>query len=315
MVESGVALVSTVAENKTKYANTDYSQAVLARKLQIKIGRPSTKDFTCIVTSNLLPNFPVTKADIMAAEDIFGPDVGSLKGKTTRCNPHAIRHVVEPLPASIMNRYRNIMLYADVMYVNKTPMLITISRDVQFGTVKAIPNRTVQTLIHGIWAVAAIYRRGGLRITLTLMDGEFDSLRGYLADDGISLNTTARDEHVGDVERYIRTVKERMHASYNMLPFRRIPTRLVIEMAKNSAFWQNASPHPKGISNTMSPHTIVTGKTVDYNRHCKHEFGEYVQTHEKHNKLMMPRTIGALDLRPTGNAQGCITTSACHLVA
>jgi hypothetical protein len=54
----------------------------------------------------------------------------------------------------------------------------------------------------------------------------------------------------------------------------------------------------------MSPRTIITGKTVDYNRHCKHAFGQYVQTHEQHDNSMGPQTIGALATRPTRNAQG-----------
>jgi hypothetical protein len=58
------------------------------------------------------------------------------------------------------------------------------------------------------------------------------------------------------------------------------------------------------VSDTLSPRTIITGQTVDFNRHCKYEFGQYVQTHEEHNNSMVPRTTGALAMRPTGNAQG-----------
>jgi hypothetical protein len=43
---------------------------------------------------------------------------------------------------------------------------------------------------------------------------------------------------------------------------------------------------------------------IDYNKHCKLEFGEYVQTHEEHDNSLNPRTIGAIALRPTGNLQG-----------
>ena len=50
------------------------------------------------------------------------------------------------------------------------------------------------------------------------MDGEFETLRGDLADLNIALNTTAWNEHVGDVERYIQTIKERMQAVYNTHP-------------------------------------------------------------------------------------------------
>ena len=60
-----------------------------------------------------------------------------------------------------------------------------------------------------------------------------------------------------------------------------------------------------GVSVTHSPRTIVTGMTLDYNNHCKLQFGEYVQTHEITNKLTkQERTVGALALRLTGNTQG-----------
>jgi hypothetical protein len=159
-------------------------------------------------------------------------------------------------------------------------------------------------LVKGIKAVATVYKRAGFHITTTLMDGEFEPMRGDLADLGIALNETARDEHVGNIERFIHTLKERMRAIYNTLPFNHMPPRIVIEMAKHAIYWLNAFPHPNGVSANLSPCTIITGQTVDFNRHCKYEFGQYVQTHEQHDNSMAPRTTGALAVRPTGNAQG-----------
>jgi hypothetical protein len=83
-----------------------------------------------------------------------------------------------------------------------------------------------------------------------------------------------------------------------------MPARIIIEMAKHAIYWLNAFPHPNGVSNTLSPRTIITGQTIDFNQHCKYEFGQYVQTHEQHDNSMTPRTIGALAMRPTGNARG-----------
>ena len=80
----GLALINTVKDIKARYTDSDYHRALAAHQLQIKIGRPTTKDFKNIIMGNLLPNCPVTQQDIDAAEDIFGPDLGSLKGKTTR---------------------------------------------------------------------------------------------------------------------------------------------------------------------------------------------------------------------------------------
>jgi hypothetical protein len=49
-----------------------------------KSGQPSTQLFIEIVDKNLLSNCPITRRDILIAEDIFGTDVGSLEIKTAR---------------------------------------------------------------------------------------------------------------------------------------------------------------------------------------------------------------------------------------
>jgi hypothetical protein len=152
-----------------------------------------------------------------------------------------------------------------------------------------------------------VYKQRGFSISLGLADGEFDTpgIHESLAGEGVALDPMGRDKHMGDVERYVCTVKERMRATYNTLPFTHMPTRLVIEMAKQAMFWlHSAFPRADGVSDHMSPREIMTGQKLDYARHCRFEFGEYVKTHEEHDSSMTPRTIGALALRPTGNAQG-----------
>ena len=94
-----------------------------------------------------------------------------------------------------------------------------------------------------------------------------------------------------------------MRAIYNTLPSQKIPARLVIE-AKTAVFWLNAFPVAGGVSQDLSPRTILTGQQVDYKRHCQFQFGECTQIHEEHNNSMNPRTVGALALRPVGNGQG-----------
>ena len=59
-------------------------RSTLSQQIQKAIGHPGLNDFLKIVESNLLVNFPIVKQDILAAEDIFGPDLGGLKGKAVR---------------------------------------------------------------------------------------------------------------------------------------------------------------------------------------------------------------------------------------
>ena len=299
-----VFMVNTVKDNMRNFTNNDYLRAVRARELQVTVGRPSDKDFIKILETSSLPNCPVTPRDVMVANKLFGPDVGALKGKTTRRNPPIVDSPVSVDITSILKFYGEVTLCVDLMYVNRVPLLVTLSRNVKFGTVEAIMDRKQATILKSITHVATLYRKAGFKVTTALMDGEFVPLRGGLAEIGITLNETSRDEHVGDIERYIRTIKERMRSIYNTLPFHKVPARLVIEMAKTAVFWLNSFPVSKGASRDLSPRTILTGQKVDYKRHCRFQFGEYAQTHEEHNNSMNPRTVGALALRPVGNGQG-----------
>jgi hypothetical protein len=312
---AATVLVNTVEDNKTRYTKAECDRAALARDLQIKIGRPSTRDFIKYVTKNLLPNCPVTKRDIEAAEAIFGPDVGSLKGKTVRRPPVKVdtTEAYTPLPRSVFERYQVVTLCADVMHVNGVAFFVSRSRNIRFGTVEAIPNLKKDTLLKSIKQVMAVYHAGGFRVKYALMDGAFNCLKIDLLEMKLILNDVAEEEHVGDIERYNRVLQERMRATMSMLPFKRVPPRLVIELANRENFWLNSFPHDEGISPTLSPRTIVTGQTLASNRHFKYAFGEYVQTHEHSDNTMAPRTIGALALRPTGNLQGnfyflCLST-------
>jgi hypothetical protein len=301
---SSVALINTVADNKSSYTNRDYSRAVLARRIQKMIGRPSVRTFMKIIENNLLPNCPITPKDIVAAERIFGPDVGSLKGKTVRrAAEHVEGHSVD-IPVSFMSQHKDVILAGDVMFVNKIPFFVTISRGIKFGTCEMIKNRKASTLMTAIKQVLMIYKKRGFTVKMIAMDMEFKPLRGQLSEAGVELNTSSNDEHVPEIERHNRTLKERMRCVYNMLPFQRMPMRIVIEMAYFATFWLNSFPPSDGISDTMSPRAIIVGNHIDYNKHCKLEFGAYVQTHEEHDNSMAARTTGAIALRPTGNEQG-----------
>jgi len=88
------------------------------------------------------------------------------------------------------------------------------------------------------------------------------------------------------------------------LPDKQYPNRLIVETVYNTIFWLNCFPHRDGIHLTLSPCTIITGSTIKHNKHCALQFGTYVQVHEPHNNSLLPRTTGAIALRPLGNMQG-----------
>jgi len=46
---------------------------------------------------------------------------------------------------------------------------------------------------------------------------------------GIILNITSQDKQVPEIERYIRTYKERVWAKVNTLPFEQYPNRMTVD--------------------------------------------------------------------------------------
>ena len=101
---------------------------------------------------------------------------------------------------SILKYYGKITLYVDLMYVNKVPLLVTLSQNIKFGTMEAVADQKEATLLKCIKGVVSLYQKAGFKVTTALMDGEFVPLRGGLAELGLRLNKTSRDEHVGDIE-------------------------------------------------------------------------------------------------------------------
>jgi hypothetical protein len=208
------------------------------------------------------------------------------------------------IPATIMSHYREVTLGGDIMFVNRFPFVMTISRHLKFGTAEYIKNQKDDTILTAIKHVKGLYMHRGFKITHMLMDGQFESLRADIADLQINLNTVSRDEHVPEIERRIRTVKECTRCVYNTLPFRHVPPRMLIEMVYSSNFWLNSFPPGDGVSKVLSPRAIVVGMQLNFVKHCQLEFGEYVQTHEEHDNSMATRTTGAIALCPIGNEQG-----------
>lgn len=299
-------LISTVADQKKLFSRRQIDAADLARDLYRKLGRPSEAEFYSILTRNLIRNCPVTPDDARRAVHIYGPDVAVLKGKMTRsaAAPRAPTFEAVPLPAPVTTHHRNVTLCADFFFVQGLGFLHTISRGIGFRTIMPVSDRTHKTMLVGINAALNLYRSRGLNVCDIHADNEFDCLREDIRP--IAMNIVPADSHVGEVERSIRTIKERLRSCVHGLPFRRLPKIMITHMVADSVRCLNQFPHANGISATLSPSTIVTGSaTPDYNA-MRLELGTYVQVFEDHDPTNTPRgrSLGAIALCPTGNAQG-----------
>ena len=123
------------------------------------------------------------------------------------------------VPHAIFEGNRNVTLSVDVMFVNRIPFLTSISRHLKFKTSETLNNLTTNQLVQCVTNVKALYTKRGFNVTTALMDGEFFPMRTALLNMGVSLNTASASEHVPEIERQHRVIKERSRACHHSLSF------------------------------------------------------------------------------------------------
>ena len=84
-----------------------------------------------------------------------------------------------------------------------------------------MPDRSYKTMLKPTRAVVKLYQLRGFHVCDIHADKEFDCIKAVVLP--IHLNVIAADGHVGEVERSIRPIKERVRACAHGLPYRRLP--------------------------------------------------------------------------------------------
>ena len=115
------------------------------------------------------------------------------------------------------------------MRVNKLRFFISKSRHIKFITSEHIRNSKEDTLFSCIKKLKWLYRRRGFNVSTILLDSEFEFMKLRLLNLGVTLNTCSNNKHVGEIERMIMTVKERVCGTYNTLLFKKVPGRIIVK--------------------------------------------------------------------------------------
>ena len=301
------AFFETVADNMSLYTKRQIASANNARDLQAGLAYPSVSDLKWIVKSNMLKDNPVTSQDVDIALKIWGPSVALLKGKTVRRKAPVVRQDIVVVPKEIRQVHKRVTLSIDIFFVNGVPYFATLSLHLCYLTVTHLSNRKIPTIFAALKAMHNYYLQRGFQIVFVKGDGEFKPLEALMSElyGGPTLNLASANEHVPDIERKIRVIKERVRAVAYGMPFNALPPRMLVHSVLFVTKQLNLFPVKGGISTQFSPKQIMTGEVVNY-KFCAQPFGCYCQISSEGTprNSLLARTEGALALGPSGNAQG-----------
>ena len=108
-------------------------------------GCPTVGDLKKIIKMNSIRDCPVMVSDVELAEQIYGPDVASLKGKTTCKKLEPVQQDIVSIPPELTQVHQDVVLAIDGLYVNTFPFLVTISREIKYHSAEFVPSRSVTT--------------------------------------------------------------------------------------------------------------------------------------------------------------------------
>ena len=299
--------LQTVAANRQHFTRREVQGADTARALYRHIGRPSQARFEQYIRKGLIRNCPIT----------VGPDIAYLKGKTTQkpSLPHIATHIPVPLPAHIAQHHRDVTVCADFFFVQRQTFLHFISRKLGYRTSIPVENRSKATIIKALREELKTYVGRGFVVRDVHADSEFECVRDMLCnahtEDGlrdlpgsILLETCTANEHVKEVERSIRTIKEMLRATTHGMPYRRLPKQMVKGLVAYCTINLNSFPYSHGVSQELSPSTIMHGTPAPDYKNYRLEFGTYVLCTDKTTNTPRARAFGAIALHPTGGNDG-----------
>ena len=302
--------IDTVTGSLARFAKRDQLKIQATRRFQHVSGHPSDDTMLYAAVTNTVMNSPFSKEDIMMTIEALGKSGYAVAGKTTSTRPDEVdaRTALTEIPPTILNHYKNVELSIDILFVNRIPFLATISKYIHYGTIQALPNMKIPTIEEGIESVIKSYGIRGFHIATIHVDLQFKAIkdRNQLS---LRTNVCSREEHVPEIERYIRVIKERARCYFAMLlriEINTIPRGMVMQLMRTVVFYINCFVWRKGVSQVLSPITIVEGLKVDYHKHFHVIFGEYLMTYDGTTNTMTKRTTGAIAMGPSDNIQGGI---------
>ena len=66
------------------------------------------------------------------ADNIFGPDIGSLKGNSTRRKPKPIKYDIVKIPTKLIEQHKDLTHWMDIIFMNEIPITTGINRTIRY---------------------------------------------------------------------------------------------------------------------------------------------------------------------------------------
>ena len=114
------------------YTKVQFDRVVKAHFLYHELREPTLENYKAFIRIGGVQNCPVRIDDINIAQNIFGPDMATLKGKSTRKTPKPVLQDWIELPKEILEKHSKIELCMDTMYINGVGLVMAVDWTIKY---------------------------------------------------------------------------------------------------------------------------------------------------------------------------------------
>ena len=235
-----------------------------------------------MIRGNQIKNCKATPDHVEIAHGIWGKIKDYLKGRRVRSKTKHVDGFMLKVPTEYLKLGKKVYLTCDVFFVNKVRFFITLSRKIDFTGTAHLKDRKIKKIFLAFLAVYKFYLRRGFRIKMVHADNDFGPMRPIInkLKKRPAINLAAANEHIPEIERGIRLLKERTRTVRSSLPFNKAPSVMIIYLVLSVSKFLTYFITNGGISKTMNPRAIMCGEWIDQEKHLCLQFGEYCQVYE-----------------------------------
>ena len=195
-LESVDDAIETIAKSEDKFSDRDVQRARKLRHFQHVSGHPSNATLVYSIATNNIRNYPFDRRDVKLMMEIIGESKYALEGKRTRRQPEAVDTEIMEVPPQILEYYKDVRLSFDVMHVNQIPFLVSISRNIHYGTCHALTSMKIPVMEDIMKKVVKSYRSRGFNVVMINVDIQFKPIDDRNSIPGVKINVCGRGEHI-----------------------------------------------------------------------------------------------------------------------
>ena len=163
------------------------------------MNRPGIQCYRWLLNANRILNCPCAEKDDETSEDAHRKYIGTIKERNLREPQTPVpRLALQDVPIELKCLHKQLILFVDVLYMNRMPFLHTMSEMLGVRTSQVLPSRFKDNLLEFIKEIVSLCKNDSYEVELIGADLEFKPTKDLI---NVSMRMIDPNDHVHLAER------------------------------------------------------------------------------------------------------------------